>query len=334
MTAQEIRLRRLAGQHLLCAADPQTVVRDLCGLQAQFLGHALHALALRSPQPDTAGMVKSWTVRGTMHLFSAGDLPLFLHEGRSHFLRLQDTLATDECVPAGRKEYFAQLVLEAVGRGVDDRQALKAVCQAAGMTPAEGDWLFDAWGGLIRALCEDGRLCHKVQQQKAYALCPPFVPMDRHSARLEMTRRYFAHFGPASPRDAAYFFGAAQADIKTCLAELPLKTTQYAGQTLYYDGETPPAAEMPAVVFLAGFDQLLLGYRKDESLFLPAEQLRAVFSLSGIVRPAVLVNGAVAGCWKLQNRKLSVTLFDGGASAAVARAAEQQWPDLRGIAFL
>ena len=44
MTLEEIKLRRLAGQHLLAPADTQTVVKDLCGVQAQFLSHAIHFL--------------------------------------------------------------------------------------------------------------------------------------------------------------------------------------------------------------------------------------------------------------------------------------------------
>lgn len=47
MTREEICLRRLAGQHLLIPAGPQAVAGDLCGLQAQYPGHALHALRIR-----------------------------------------------------------------------------------------------------------------------------------------------------------------------------------------------------------------------------------------------------------------------------------------------
>ena len=76
MTLEEIKLRRLAGQHLLAPADTQTVVKDLCGVQAQFLSHALHGLSIRCDEVNTDGLVKSWTNRGTMHLFSVDALPL------------------------------------------------------------------------------------------------------------------------------------------------------------------------------------------------------------------------------------------------------------------
>ena len=34
MTLEEIKLRRLTGQHLLTPTDTQTVVKDLCGVQS------------------------------------------------------------------------------------------------------------------------------------------------------------------------------------------------------------------------------------------------------------------------------------------------------------
>ena len=95
MILEEMKIRRLAGQHLLAPSDTKTVVKDLCGLQAQFLSHALHGLSIRAGEVNTDGLVKSWTNRGTMHLFRAEDLPLFLHEGRTHCLRRVDTLESD-----------------------------------------------------------------------------------------------------------------------------------------------------------------------------------------------------------------------------------------------
>ena len=53
MTLEEIKLRRLAGQHLLIPGDTQTVVKDLCGVQAQFMSNALHALAIRCTEVKT-----------------------------------------------------------------------------------------------------------------------------------------------------------------------------------------------------------------------------------------------------------------------------------------
>lgn len=334
MTLEEIKLRRLAGQHLLSSGDTQTVVKDLCGVQAQFLSHALHGLAIRCGEVDTGALVKSWTNRGTMHLFSIDDLPLFLHKGRTHFLRPVDTLEADAFISAYRKAYFADLIVDAVAQGTDQREALKAVCEKAGMTESESKSLFDPWGGTIRALCEAGRLCHKVQEAKAYRLCPEFTPMEETPARLELARRYFASFGPATIKDAAYFFGATQAEVNSWLKQLPVTETVVDGKSYFYIDNGLPTGELPPCLFLAGFDQLMLGYEKTESLFLPREHLRDIFSLSGIVRPTVLVNGTVVGWWNLKNRKLKITLFSPADQKLISDTASRLWNDLKQIEYL
>ena len=334
MTLEEIKLRRLAGQHLLAPTDTQTVVKDLCGVQAQFLSHAIHGLSIRCNEVTTDGLVKGWTNRGTMHLFSADDLPLFLHEGRTHFLRPVDTLESDAYISADRKAYFADLIVDAVSQGIDEREALKAVCEKAGMTENESQSLFDPWGGTIRALCEVGRICHKVQEKKAYQLCPTFEPMAEEPARIELARRYFTHFGPATIKDAAYFFGTTQAKVKSWLKQLPVSETTLDGRSYFHIDQGLPTGDLPDCLFLAGFDQLMLGYEKTESLFLSKEHMRGIFNLSGIVRPALLLNGTVVGWWYLKNRKLKVTLFSPTDQKLLTNAATKQWADLKEIEVL
>lgn len=333
MTKEEIICRRLAGQHLVRPADTQSVARDLCGVQAQYLSHALHGLAIRCREVNTAGLVKSWTNRGTMYLFSQDDLPLFFHEGRSNFLRPVDTLEADACITAARKAYFADLIVAAIRGGTDEREELKVLCQQAGMTETEAKSVFDPWGGTIRALCEAGRICHKVQERKAFQICPPFTPMAELPACLELAKRYFTHFGPATIKDAAYFFGKPQSQVKAWLTQLPIQETVVDRKSYFWmDGEEP-TSEMPDCLFLAGFDSMMLGYEKAESLFLDMAHLREIFSLAGIVRPVVLVRGQVVGWWNLKNRKLKISLFDARVRDLVADAAAQTWRDLREVTF-
>lgn len=41
MTIEAIQIRQLANRHLLQPADKMTVLHDLCGVQAQFMGNVL-----------------------------------------------------------------------------------------------------------------------------------------------------------------------------------------------------------------------------------------------------------------------------------------------------
>lgn len=336
MEREEIMLRQMAGQHLLQKTDVATAVHDLCGVQAQFLSNALHALAIRCTAVETQQLIKSWTLRGTMHVFDRQDLPLMLHQGRSHFLRPCDTMADDEKVSAERKRFFADLIVQLINSGIDEREQLKEQCFRTGMTPDEADSLFNPWGGLIRALCEEGHICHKVQEKKAFQLCEPFEPMEERAAELELARRYFTHYGPATIRDAAYFFGTTQSRVRQWLDELPVSSNACEGRTYFWIPTVEVSNDnMPACIFLAGFDPLMLGYEKKESLFLPPEHLRGIFNLAGIVMPAVLLHGRVCGRWKKTGRRVQIMLFENVRDVQlIDENARRVWPDLRSIEWL
>lgn len=330
MDAPERKARILYGQHLTCPDDPLAVCRDLAGVQAQFLSAALHALAIRSDGPvEPDRLVKSWTIRGTVHLFDPADLPLFLHEGRDHFLRPIDRMEGDEYATLPRKRYFAGLILDELAGGPRRREELRAACSAHGMTGREAEGLFNSWGGLLRHLAETGRIVHTVSGEKAFRLCPPFTPMEEGPARLELARRYFAHYGPATLRDAAYFFGRPQREVKALMAQLPLEHAVVEGRDCFWlgqgEGNWP---DIPDCLFLAGFDQLMLGYRKEDGLFLPPERLRGIFSLSGIVMAPILLRGWVAGRWRRQRGRVELTPFgrwpEGDKRLALA-AADRLW---------
>lgn len=317
MTIDELKLLRLSRQHLLSPEDSLTVASDLCGLQAQFLGNALHALRLRAGSPDARGLVKSWTLRGTVHLFPERDLPLYCRRQgtpedvcETGWYRWR--AARPGCpVTPERERRFARVIAEGIGEGCDTREALRQRCRDHGMTGAEEGHVFDGWGGAFAELAELGVICFQVREEKAYRLCPAFTPMEERAARLELSRRYFTHYGPATLRDAAYFFRATQAQVKSWLAELPVERFTLEGRDYFHIprvGEGLP--DMPGCVLLAGFDPLMMGYRKEDNPFLPAEHLRGIFNLAGIVMPAILLRGRVVGRWKHKDGRATFTLFE------------------------
>ena len=332
MEREELKLLQLRNQHLLFPADVLKAVRELCGMQAQFLSNALHAIAIRSSAPAaTDGLVKSWAMRGTMHVFAEADLPLILHEGRTHFLRPCDTLLADAYCTAARKRELTDLLLRCIDAGICERDALKEALFAEGMSEEEAKSAFDPWGGLIRALCEKGEICHIVQEKKAYRRCLPFTPMEKEEAQLELARRYFMHYGPATIKDAAYFFAAPQKAVRVWLDALPVKSEECDGRTYFYvENGGALQKELPDCILLAGFDPLLMGYEKTESLYLRQENLRTVFTLSGIVRPTVLLRGEIAAVWKRKNKTLELTPFRPLTAEeynAISDEAERLWAE-------
>jgi hypothetical protein len=78
---------RMARQHLTeRSADPLAVISDICGLHAQVLSSAQLTLAARVEDPpdverllwERRELVKTWAMRGTLHLLRADELPLYV----------------------------------------------------------------------------------------------------------------------------------------------------------------------------------------------------------------------------------------------------------------
>ncbi len=321
MTVEELKIRQLANQHLITPKDKMTVIRDLCGVQAQFMVNAMHSLKIRCSdfREDTVkdGLVKNWTVRGTVHVFAEDDLPLFIHcnngqdylrndwHGYSFWNQRDKWALTPE-----RQAYFVDVILDALKYSELTREELKDVCRQKGMTEPEEGSMFDQWGGGIREMCERGFINYVVGEKKAFCLSPSFEPIPEREAELETARRYFTHMAPATVHDAMYYFHATAAQVKDRLSRLPVSSTECEGRTYYYiDNDRAYDQGIPKCVFLAGFDQLLLAHEKKESLFLSPENMRAIFNLAGIVSPALMIDGEVVGKWKKKNEKLSITMF-------------------------
>ena len=186
------------------------------------------------------------------------------------------------------------------------------------MTEAEEGYAFNPWGGLIAELANIGVIAFRVDmadtirpvETKRYRLLAPFTPMAESAAKLELARRYFTHCGPATLRDAAYFFHWTQAEVKALLTQLPVESTVAEGRTHFFLPCSEPERDMPDCILLAGFDPLMLGYRKEDNPFLPSEHLRGIFSLAGIVNPAILLHGRVVGKWKEKDGRVDFTAFE------------------------
>ena len=313
MQIDDILLLRMNRQYLFAPAENElAVLHGLCGLQAQFYGNCLHALRLRcrkAPDEDIlrASAVKTWTLRGTLHLIALDDLPLFLCDGRSHFLRPCDMMSDDDRLSAVRKRELATIILDAAQKGCGGREELRTLCREHGMTADEEQSAFDPWGGLLRALCEIGALCHAAQQKKAFRPCPPFEPMAKADALRALMRRYLAHYGPVTVQDAAYFFGLPQRELLPVIKSLSPHELICKGKIFYSLGDINITGDLSWCRFLAGFDPLMLGYEKRSNPFLPEESLRGVFTLTGIVRPSILLDGKIVGVWKRCGKAVELT---------------------------
>lgn len=313
LTKRELLAQSLARQHLLRRADRLRVASDLCGLQAQFSTGPREALRIRArdfaEDGWMAGLVKIWSHRGTIHVVPATELGL-------HLSARGNTGPLTEAwhgwgIPRDKIERWADFILEQVAAGVGERGELKRACLAASMEPDLAPCIFNGWGGLPKEMCDRGLLVYEAGTSKRFSL-PPAAPawMPQDEARAVFVRRYFEHFGPATVADCAAFLGYKPGEVSELArrAALPLREISCDDVTLFYLGDLDPRARVPGCVYLAGFDQLVLGYR-DRARFARPEDLPHVTNRAGIVFPIVLYRGRACARWKRAGVRLVVTEF-------------------------
>lgn len=124
----------------------------------------------------------------------------------------------------------------------------------------------------------------------------------------ELVRRYLAAFGPAAVADIQQWCGLT--GLGEVVEGLRLRTFRdEQGRQLYdVEGAPLPDADTPAPVrFVAPFDNLLLSHA-DRSRVISDEHRLRVFTINGIVKGTVLVDGFVAGIWRLDGKRADTTL--------------------------
>ena len=306
MDVEQFKLLRLQSQHLLSGTDARSVVSGMIGLQAQYGANALHALKIRSnDEPDFSQYVKTWSMRGTLHLHVVSDLPTVLYRGSE--TDFGQMAFQNERLGAGRSAYFRTLILEALESGDKTRDELKAVCEREGMSEAEAQIILHPWGGLFRAMAEKGELAYKATGNRVFTKLAPMAPLEKVPALQELMRRYVEQYAPVSLRDAQTFFGLPQKTLAPYLQHCARESFDFGTQTYFTAGQTlAPDAAMPKAVFLAGFDQLLLGYRKADNPILLKSTIKNIYNNTGIVFPTVLIEGTVGAVWKRTGNRLEI----------------------------
>jgi DNA glycosylase AlkZ-like len=318
-----LRRHRIAAQRLApetAAATATEAARAVCGIQAQDI-RASH-LALRSRVPGlerediaAADLVRTWTVRGTVHLIAAGDLP-WLHAlcsprfGRrfESWIEKRGGLETARGMRSDVVEILAERPL--------DRARLLAELYARGHSDLgpNASNVFMPWlasQGLIAGLA-DG----------SYRAVDPPAPVEEDEALATMARRYLEGYGPATADDLAYWSGLPLGAARRGFAAAgPLDE---AAELMAIPGTLevdPPPAPPPQL--LAAFDTLLLGWRSRQLLLGGHDQQRLLPG-SGIVSPIVLARGGIAGTWRLggsgARRRVEITWFGRPAAKRALQA--------------
>jgi hypothetical protein len=298
---------------------PSTILREVFGLQAQVLsaaglGMRVRSMGLRESDVsralnDERSVVRSWLMRGTLHVVAAEDLrwlvellgPVFVRAGATRYaqLGLDDDLKT-RGVAAIRKILTGSGPMtryELLDRLRASRIALDPKTQAAihliGLAALQG------------VLCVGPR---RADGEPTYVLLDDWVPRVRtpspETALAELARRYFAAYGPATVEDLSAWSGIPMAQARSAVtgAKASLAEVTIQGQPGFVLKDRlrhVTTSSAPQVRLLPTFDAYLLGYRRRD-LAVPPELQARLQRGGGWLHPAVIVNGRAVAAWSLR----------------------------------
>lgn len=339
LSAREVGTWRLVAQRVVpVLQDATAVVEHLAAVQGQDLRAVATAVAVRTREGTTAGLsralddgevVRSWPMRGTLHLLRAPDLfwVLELCAGRTitSTVRRRAELGISEADLAAAAA-VAHEFLSRTGRAT--RAELLAEFAQHGQPTATGRGYH-----LLVHLSLTGLLCQgpTAGREQLFVLAQEWITLRRAPADplAEWTRRYLRSHGPASVTDFASWTKLTLGDARRGFAAVreEFETVHLDGVEHLLDPALPDlvAAHRKAaraLHVLPGFDEFLLGYG-DRSHVLPAEHSdRVTPGGNGVFRGTVVVGGNVVGTWTRNGTEITAepfTAFSAAQTTALGR---------------
>ncbi|HSN37986.1 MAG TPA: winged helix DNA-binding domain-containing protein [Arthrobacter sp.] len=309
---------RLASQGLAGTGFPgaAAAVRWMTAMQAQDLGAALWAVGQRVPGSrvgdvrsalDRGEIVRSWPMRGTLHLVAPEDLKWMLAITADRLIRGMAGRHRELEISAADVDAAAGAALRLVSGGAAASRAELFQAFERARQPTAGQRGIHLLGMLCqRGVLVQGPLAGNQQLVVAFDdWITASRRLDRAEGIAEWLLRYLRSHGPATERDFSWWTGipltevrAALAAIKDQLAEITFEGTSYwlSPETAALLDTGVPAGRL--VLALPGFDEFLLGY-KDRSLVLPPEHAdRIVPGGNGVFRKTIVAGGQVIGTWE------------------------------------
>ena len=314
LTLRELNRATLARQLLLerKRLSPTAVIERLVGMQAQwppapYVGIWTRTTSFRRETLErelaSGAVIKGPMMRLTLHLVTRRDYGL-IQSAMSEMNFPWESETAKRLAPSMR-------ALAEAGP-VTTEAALEVLEREQGLT-----------GITARRAWSAARQCAHIVHDPGTALWQPqnvgrFVAVEEPAthvpdeARAEMIKRYLAAFGPSTRKDIGAWSMMRTREIDRALGLLELRRLRdEQGRELLDVPRAPlPPADTPAPVrFLPKWDNVLLAWA-DRTRVLPEAYRKTVIRTNGDVAQTFLVDGFVAGIWRVDDARVVLEPFE------------------------
>lgn len=310
----------------------------LCGIQAQVASSAALAVHVRQARPEPGAVdralgegaiLKTWAMRGTLHLLRASDAGCFLSVIASG--RTWERGPWQRAFGASPKEVaaLAEAVAELLdGSALTRGELVTRIERRKGLAKL-AEPLRSGWGMLLKPLAWQGVLVHGPKKGSETTFTRPEkvspawsgLPAPEEAAPAVL-RAYLGAYGPATLEAFEAWLGRGAVKktvLRAWLAAMgdEVTTAEVEGRTAYllsaHAGALARARTSKVVRLLGGFDQWVLGPGTSDPEVVAAAHRAHVSKAAGWIAPIVLSAGRIVGVWELAGDRLKVSLFHGVA---------------------
>lgn len=308
------------------------IVTRTGGIQAQVMSAAELALFTRveglSPQDIRSALwqdrtlIKTWAMRGTLHLLPASELPLYVAARGWHSTSAwSNYFAEFGLTTPAQQESFLAAIPYVLEQGPMTRQQLAdAVAKQTGIAQVRNLIVEGNWGSPLKPSAYRGDLCFGPSQGQNVTFVNPktwvgaWQPIEPELALKKFVRLYLQAYGPATPEDFARWWGGKITPAKKLfksmsdeLAEVEVEGWQaFALRSTLEPIQSFEAAE--TIHFLPLFDVYTLGLGRGIEPLLAQAYKNLVFRPQGWISAVVLLNGSIQGVWQYTARRLQTVV--------------------------
>jgi len=285
------------------------VAGRICGLHAQVLSAADLQLWSRVEEHargdleralwDERTVVKTWLMRGTLHIVPAHELPVYVgaldNRGEYGNAWLRAFGATD----AQMERLIDSTAAALDGVCLTRAELIAAVKPKVGKAFAAQ--LESGWGTFLKPAARRGVLCFGPSRGQNVTFVRPDqwlgvrFELGREGACAELLRRYLRAFGPAGRRDFQLWFGSQRVRTQPWEA-IADELVEVEPRRFALEADVSHLSTKPAgVKLLAGFDPYVLFPHTDRPV--PQEFMSRVSRTAGWISPTIVERGRVVGTW-------------------------------------
>ncbi|MBV9623301.1 MAG: AlkZ family DNA glycosylase [Acidobacteria bacterium] len=330
------RIRRQYLDQRAGADSMLAVVSRLCGVHAQVMSAAelslwarvenLERTAVRRALWEERRLIKTWAMRGTLHLLPAKELPLW-HSALATSRRYRHPAFWKRCFGITLEEL--DRMTEAIGTALDGRvmareELAREVGRLTGSNAFVAGLAQSGWGTILKPAAFRGWLCFASSLGQRVRFTRPDTWASRKPkavatgvATAEVARRFLGAYGPATYQDLARWWGGGGITMaKQWIAALgeEVSAVELGGRKAWMLAadcrQLCQRHSLRSVRLLPAFDQYVVAASPHAEQLMPGDWRSRIYRPQGWISPVLLINGFMHGIWRheIRQNRLEVSI--------------------------